>query len=149
MNAAMYDLIEILLIEDNINDAELAIHALRKNNITYNITHLKDGAEALDFLFGSGEYAARDLNIKPKLILLDLKMPKVSGLEVLEKIKADDSTKKIPVVVLTSSKENPDVEKAYALGANSYIVKPVDFDNYRKTLIDLGIYWLLHNYQSR
>jgi two-component system, response regulator len=146
INIYMEDnLLEILLVEDNINDAELAIHALRKNNITTHITHLKDGAEALDFLFGEGKFAGRNTEIRPKLILLDLKMPKVSGLEVLEKLKENSLTKKIPVVVLTSSREHPDVEKAYLLGANSYIVKPVDFDNYRKTLTDLGIYWMLHN----
>jgi two-component system, response regulator len=139
------NLVEILLVEDNAHDAELAIHALRKNNISANITHVKDGAEALDFLFGAGKYKERNTEAKPRLILLDLKMPKVSGLEVLEKLKAHSLTKKIPVVVLTSSRENPDVEKAYLLGANSYIVKPVDFENYRKTLTDLGIYWILHN----
>jgi two-component system response regulator len=137
--------IEILLIEDNLNDAELAMRALRKNSIANNIIHLKDGAAALDFLFGTGEYHERNINNKPKVILLDLKMPKVSGIEVLEKIKANELTKKIPVVVLTSSKEHPDVEKSYALGANSYIVKPVDFESFRKTVNDLGVYWLLLN----
>jgi two-component system, response regulator len=140
------EVLDILLVEDNINDAELAIHALRKNYVTSNITHLKDGAMALDFLFGEGIYSGRNLYNQPKLVLLDLKMPKVSGLEVLERIKSSDMTKKIPVVVLTSSREHPDVDKAYTLGANSYIVKPVDFDNYRSTLIDLGMYWLLHNH---
>jgi len=135
--------IDILLIEDNANDAELAIRALKKNNVARYITHLHDGEEALDFLFGLGQYAGRDTGQKPTLILLDLKMPKVSGLEVLEQIKSNVLTKKIPVVVLTSSKEHPDVEKSYALGANSYIVKPVDFESFSKVVNDLGIYWLL------
>jgi CheY-like chemotaxis protein len=137
--------IEILLVEDNRNDAELTIRALIKNKIANNITHLKDGAQALDFLFGKGEYLGRDLNNKPRLILLDLKMPKVDGLEVLKKIKEDSETKIIPVVMLTSSKEHPDIEKAYALGANSYIVKPVDFDGFANAIKELGLYWLLLN----
>jgi two-component system, response regulator len=135
--------IDILLIEDNENDAELAIRALQKNNVARNIIHLKDGEDALDFLFGNGQYTGRNTNNKPRVILLDLKMPKISGLEVLEQIKSNELTKKIPVVMLTSSKEHPDVEKAYSLGANSYIVKPVDFDNFRQVVNDLGIYWLL------
>ena len=137
--------VEILLIEDNASDAELTIRALRKNNIGNQIIHLKDGAAALDFIFGTGIYEGRNTSRKPKVILLDLKMPKVNGLEVLEKIKSSELTKKIPVVVLTSSKENPDVEKSYALGANSYIVKPVDFESFRKIVNELGIYWLLLN----
>jgi two-component system response regulator len=137
--------VEILLIEDNANDAELAIMALKKNNVAKHIIHLKNGAAALDFLFGQGRYKGRNVNNKPKVILLDLKMPKVSGLEVLEKLTSNELTKKIPVVVLTSSKEHPDVEKAYALGANSYIVKPVDFESFRKVVNELGIYWLTLN----
>jgi two-component system response regulator len=140
--------VEILLVEDSINDAELTIRALRKNNVATHIVHLKDGAAALDFLFGRGKYKGRNINNKPKVILLDLKMPKVSGLEVLEKITSNELTKKIPVVVLTSSKEHPDVEKAYLLGANSYIVKPVDFESFRKVVNDLGIYWLLINHAT-
>lgn len=136
---------EILLVEDNINDAELAIRALKRNNVANNITHLKDGAEAIDFLLGEGKFKGRNVNNRPKVILLDLKMPKVSGIEVLEKIKSNDLTKRIPVVVLTSSKEHPDVERSYQLGANSYIVKPVDFESFRKTVNELGIYWLLLN----
>ena len=138
--------LEILLVEDNMNDAELTIRALKKNNISNHIIHLKDGSEALAFLFGTGEYEGRNINNKPKVILLDLKMPKVSGLEVLEKIRVNELTKKIPVVVLSSSKEDPDIEKSYLLGVNSYIVKPVDFDSFSKVITDLGIYWILHNH---
>jgi len=137
--------LEILLVEDNPGDAELAIRALKKNKLGNSIIHLKDGAEALDFLFGTGQYQTRNINVKPKLILLDLKMPKVSGIEVLQKIKGDDRTKSIPVVVLTSSKEDPDIKMCYSLGANSYIVKPVEFDNFSKAIGDLGMYWLLIN----
>ncbi len=136
---------EILLVEDNINDAELAIRALRKNDVVNHIIHLQNGAIALDFIFGRGQYEGRNINNKPKVILLDLKMPKVSGLEVLEKIKSNELTNKIPVVMLTSSKEHPDVEKSYLLGANSYIVKPVDFESFLKTVNDLGIYWMRLN----
>jgi len=137
--------IEILLIEDNLNDAELTSRALFKNKIANQITHLKDGAEALEFLFGTGKYKGRDTDNKPKVILLDLKMPKVSGIEVLEQIKTDSNTKTIPVVVLTSSKEHPDIEKCYRLGVNSYIVKPVDFENFSRAVAELGLYWLLLN----
>lgn len=140
--------VEILLVEDNIADAELTIRALRKNNIVNKLTHLRDGAEALDFLFGKGKYAGKNGQSKPKVILLDLKMPRVDGLEVLKQIKENEQTKMIPVVVLTSSKESPDVEQAYRLGANSYIVKPVEFENFRKAIGDIGMYWLLHNHQS-
>ncbi|MDB5025539.1 MAG: two-component system response regulator [Mucilaginibacter sp.] len=134
--------IDILLIEDNVHDAELTKRALMKDNVVRHITHLKNGEAALDFLFGEGQYTGRNTDNKPKVILLDLKMPKVSGLEVLEKIKSHELTKKIPVLVLTSSKEHPDVEKSYLLGANSYIIKPVDFDNFRKAVNELGIYWM-------
>lgn len=137
--------IQILLIEDSIHDAELTIRALRKNNVAKHILHLKDGAIALDYLFGTGKYTERNLANKPMLILLDLKMPKVSGLEVLEKIAGDSTTHAIPVVVLTSSKEHPDVERAYQLGANSYIVKPVDFESFSQVVNALGMYWLSHN----
>ena len=137
--------VEILLIEDNPNDAELAIRALAKNKIKNRLTHLNDGEVALEFLFGTGRYEGRDVLKKPKVILLDLKMPKVGGIELLKKIKANDNTKNIPVVVLTSSKENPDIEQSYALGANSYIVKPVDFDNFIKAVSDIGFYWMILN----
>jgi two-component system response regulator len=137
--------VEILLIEDSMQDAELTIRALRKSNITNELIHLKDGAEALDFIFGNGKYGGRDITQKPKVILLDLKMPKVDGIEVLGKIKENELTKKIPVVVLTSSKEDPDIRRCYELGANSYIVKPVEFDNFSKAVSDLGLYWMLLN----
>lgn len=137
--------VEILLVEDNMNDAELTIRALHKNNIVNNIIHLKDGASALDFIFGKGEFAGRNINNKPKVILLDLKMPKVDGMEVLQRIKEDKQMSKIPVVILTSSKESPDVSKAYALGANSYIVKPVEFEGFSKAITELGYYWAILN----
>jgi two-component system, response regulator len=137
--------VEILLVEDNMSDAELTIRALKKHHMVNNLVHLKDGAEALDFIFGQGEYAGRPMESTPKVILLDLKMPKINGLEVLEKLKADERTKKIPVVVLTSSKEDPDIQLCYSLGVNSYVVKPVDFDSFIKAVSDLGLYWMLLN----
>ncbi len=137
--------VEILLVEDNMNDAELTIRALKKSKIANNLIHVKDGASAIDFLFGKGEFEYRNINLKPKLILLDLKMPKVDGIEVLRIIKSNELTQKIPIVVLTSSRENPDIERCYTLGANSYIVKPVDFDGFIKAVSDLGLYWILHN----
>jgi CheY-like chemotaxis protein len=137
--------IEILLVEDNPDDAELAIRALKKQNLANNLIHLIDGAEALDFLFGKGKFSERNIDNIPKVILLDLKMPKVNGLEVLQKIKTDPHTKRIPVVVLTSSAEDPDIKKSYDLGANSYIVKPVEFNNFAKTIADLGLYWMIIN----
>lgn len=140
--------VEILLVEDSLHDAELTIRSLRKNNVSNKIVHLKDGAAALQFLFGDGEFVGRDIKQKPKVILLDLKMPKVNGLEVLERIKKDERTKTIPVVILTSSKEDPDILKCYQLGANSYIVKPVDFDSFHKVVSELGLYWVLLNQSS-
>jgi len=137
--------IEILLVEDNPNDAELAIRALTKSKVANKIIHLHDGAEALDFLFGEGQFQGRNIENKPKVILLDLKMPKVDGLEVLKKVKESDLTRAIPVVVLTSSKEDPDIKNCYALGVNSYIVKPVEFDGFVRSVSDLGLYWLLLN----
>jgi CheY-like chemotaxis protein len=136
---------EILLIEDNLSDAELTLRALQKHKIANNIIHLKDGSEALDFLFGTGSFADRNTDDKPKVILLDLKMPKVDGMEVLSIIKSNELTKKIPVVILTSSKEHPDIDRAYTLGANSYIVKPVQFQGFMKAVTDLGLYWVLLN----
>jgi CheY-like chemotaxis protein len=137
--------VDILLIDDNMNDAELTLRALRKGKINHSFTHLKNGVEGLEFLFGMGKFESRNTSNKPKVILLDLKMPKVDGLEVLTQIKASELTKSIPVVVLTSSKEHPDIDCAYALGANSYIVKPVEFNEFSAVVTDLGIYWLLKN----
>ena len=137
--------IEILLIEDNLNDAVLTIRALKKNKVGNVIVHMKDGRDALDFLFAEGPFEGRNVNHKPKVILLDLKMPKVSGLEVLERIKKNENTRQIPVVVLTSSKENKDIDLAYKLGANSYIVKPVEFESFSNAISHLGIYWALIN----
>lgn len=137
--------VEILIVEDNQEDAELVIRALKKNHLANNLIHVIDGAEALDFLFAQGTYSDRDCNNVPKLILIDLKMPKINGLEVLEKIKSNLLTKTIPVVILTSSAEDPDIKKSYELGANSYIVKPVEFNNFVKTITDLGMYWMVIN----
>jgi two-component system response regulator len=145
----LHNEIEIVLVEDNGSDAELTIRALKKKNLANNLIHLKNGAEALDFIFARGTYAGRDPYKVPKVMLLDLKMPKVDGLEVLAKIRADERTKKIPVVVLTSSKEDPDIEACYALGVNSYIVKPVEFDNFFQAVSELGLYWLLLNQVPR
>jgi two-component system, response regulator len=137
--------IEVLLIEDNPNDAEMTMRALRKHNFANRLLHLKDGAEALDFLFAEGEHSARQRELMPKMILLDLKMPKVSGIEVLVKIKADERTKKIPVVMLTSSQEDPDIKRCYELGVNSYVVKPLEFDEFHKVISNLGLYWMIVN----
>jgi two-component system response regulator len=137
--------IEVLLVEDNMGDAELTIRALKKNNLANKLIHLENGADALDYIFAQGIYANRIIDNIPKVILLDLNMPKVGGIEVLQKIKSDERTKKIPVVILTSSKEDPDIEKCYDLGANSYIVKPVEFDNFVKAVDELGLYWFLLN----
>ena len=141
----MIDEIEILIVEDNASDAEMTIRALKKNGLTNKILHLKDGAEALEFIFAVGNYAGREIENKPKVILLDLKMPKVTGTEVLRAIKSDERTRKIPVVILTSSKEDPDIQECYDLGVNSYVVKPVDFDEFQKAIFDLGLYWMIVN----
>jgi CheY-like chemotaxis protein len=138
-----YHNIEILFAEDSVDDATLTIRALKRSGFTNKLYHVKDGAEALDFLYCQGIYETRDITEKPKLILLDLKMPKISGLQVLEKIKSDPNLKSVPVVILTSSKENPDIENCYALGANSYIVKPVDSDNFFNAIKDIGLYWMI------
>ncbi|HZJ35683.1 MAG TPA: response regulator [Gillisia sp.] len=145
----MYDEIEILLIEDNASDAEMTVRALKKSGIANKLLHLKDGAEALDFIFAKGNYSDRKVVNGPKVVILDLKMPKVSGIEVLQKMKSDERTRKIPVVVLTSSKEDPDIKECYALGVNSYVVKPVDFDQFYKAISELGFYWLIINEPSR
>ncbi len=135
----------ILLVEDNSTDAELAIRALRRGRISNQIQLLQDGTEALDFIFCRGEYTHRQITDQPKVILLDLKLPKVSGLEVLRQLKSDPRTQMIPVVVLTSSAEDSDVIESYKLGVNSYIVKPVDFEQFNKAVEQLGFYWLLVN----
>ena len=137
--------IEILLVEDNPRDVEMTLRALRKHNLANNVHVVKDGAEALDFIFSRGAYAHRDPNHVPKVVLLDLKLPKVSGLEVLRAIKGDEQTRTIPVVVLTSSQEEKDMVESYRLGVNSYIVKPVDFDKFVEAVGQLGLYWLLIN----
>jgi len=139
------DEIEILLVEDNESDAELALHALRKNNLANRIHVARDGEEALDFVFCRGQYSNRSFNHVPKLVLLDLKLPKVDGLEVLRQLKGDPRTRPIPVVIMTASKEEKDMVNGYQLGVNSYIQKPVDFDQFRETVRQLGFYWLVVN----
>jgi CheY-like chemotaxis protein len=138
-----YNDIEILFAEDSIHDATLTIRALTKSGFSNKVLHVEDGAEALDFLYGKGVYATRDITKHPKLILLDLKMPKVSGMQVLEKIKSDPALRSIPTVILTSSKEDPDINGCYKLGANSYIVKPVDSDNFFLAIKEIGMYWMI------
>jgi len=137
--------VEILLVEDNPSDEELTVHALRSNHIANNIEVVRDGAEALDYVFHTGAFAERTAGDRPKVILLDVKLPKVDGLEVLRRIKSDPRTRSIPVVVLTSSREECDVVDSYSLGVNSYIVKPVDFSQFAEVVRQLGLYWLLLN----
>jgi CheY-like chemotaxis protein len=136
---------DILLVEDSPDDADLAVHALRREKLANNIVIVRDGEEALDFLFCRGAHSNRSFDHPPKLILLDLKLPKVNGIEILKQIKADTRTKTIPVVILTSSKEERDLVDGYNLGANSYIQKPVNFDQFRETVKTLGLYWLVVN----
>lgn len=140
-----YSQVEILLVEDNLNDVELTLRALKKNNLTNRIHVVNDGEEALNFLLCQGKYIDRVECKNPKLVLLDLKLPKVSGLEVLEKLKSEALTKVIPVVVLTSSREERDMIETYKLGVNSYITKPVDFDKFSDAVREIGLYWLLIN----
>jgi len=137
--------VEILLVEDNPNDVELTMRALQKQSLANKVFVVKDGAEALEFMFATGSFAARKIENRPKVVLLDLKLPKVDGIEVLRRIKADDRTKHTPVVMLTSSQEERDVIDTYNLGVNSYIVKPVDFSNFVHAVSELGVYWGLLN----
>jgi CheY-like chemotaxis protein len=137
--------VQVLLIEDNPSDVELTIRALRKSNFMNTVHVVTDGEEALEYMFGTGKYEGRDIQNRPKLILLDIKLPKVDGLEVLEKMKSHELTKVIPVVILTSSKEERDVIESYKLGVNSYIVKPVDFDKFVEAVSHVGFYWMLLN----
>jgi len=138
--------VEVLLVEDNITDAELTIRELKKYNLANNLFHVKDGEAALDFIFCTGPFSGtRTMQHAPRVILLDIQMPKVNGIEVLEKIKSDPRTRTLPVVILTSSKEDPDIKKCYDLGANSYIVKPVNFERFAAAIQNLGYYWLLLN----
>lgn len=140
-----FEIVDILLIEDNPHDAELTIRALKKNNMADNLLVIEDGAEALDFILCRGRYKDR-ININnPKVILLDIKLPKVSGLEVLQTIKNNELTRMIPVVILTSSQEDPDIKEAYKLGANSYLVKPMDYNQFISETVNAGFYWLVLN----
>jgi len=137
--------VDILLVEDNPNDAELTLRALKKSKIANTIIHVHDGEEALEYVFARGRYEGRDINSQPRLMLLDLKLPKVDGLQVLKEVKADPRTRLMPVVILTTSKEENDILRSYELAANSYIVKPVDFDKFIEAVKELGLYWLLLN----
>ncbi|MGX7667477.1 response regulator [Flavobacterium pedocola] len=144
-----YNNIDIVFVDDNMDDATLTLRALRKGGLSNTIIHLKDGAEALSFMYAQDEFSSRNKSQHPKLILLDLKMPKVSGLEVLEKLKTDADFKTIPIVILTSSKEDPDVKKCYELGANSYIVKPVESENFFSAIKELGFFWMILNHPAK
>ena len=141
--------VEILIVEDNPHDAELTIRAIKKNNLANKFFVAEDGEEALDFIFCRGKFAGRNFLTPPKVIFLDLKLPKISGLEVLEIIKSDTRTKTLPVVMITSSREDPDVKKAYELGVNSYVVKPVNFNDFLSAMSNTGLYWLLVNVAPR
>jgi len=143
------DVVDILLVEDSDEDAELTIRALKQRKLANDLFRVKDGAEALDFIFASGAYAERGDQPKPRVVLLDLKLPKVDGMEVLRRMKEDPITRTIPVVMLTSSKEDRDLEAAYRLGVNSYIVKPVEFDKFVAAVEQLGLYWALLNQNPR
>lgn len=141
--------VEVLLVEDSPRDAEMTSRALRKRNLANNLVHVKDGQQALDWLFGTGDYAGRNPCDHPKVVLLDLKLPKVDGLDVLRAIRADERTRLMPVVVLTSSAEEQDVMGSYKLGVNSYIIKPVDFDKFSSAVAELGHYWMLLNKEPK
>ncbi|MEJ0106876.1 MAG: response regulator [Bacteroidota bacterium] len=142
-----YNEVEILFIEDNPHEAELTIRSLKKHNLANKVMHIDDGADALDFIFAKGIYSERVNSPEPKLIILDLKLPKIDGLEILRQLKAEEKTKLIPVVVLTSSQEEKDVIESYRLGVNSYIVKPVNFESFGKAVADLGLYWVILNHR--
>lgn len=137
--------VEILLVEDNLDDVELTLHALKRHNVANHVEVVRDGAEALEFIFCTGAYGDRDIENSPKLILLDLRLPKVAGLEVLRRVKGDPRTRAVPVVVLSSSRQEPDIAKCYKLGVNSYIIKPVDFEQFTDAVRQLGLYWMLLN----
>lgn len=136
---------QILLVEDNARDEALTLRALRKNNLVNDVVVTRDGVEALDFLFGTGAFADRDLSESPQVVLLDLKLPKIDGLQVLQRIRSDERTRRLPVVVFTSSSEEEDMIKSYDLGANSYVRKPVDFEQFLEATKQLGLYWLVLN----
>lgn len=139
------DEVEILLVEDNMSDAELIVRALRKVNLANHVVHVKDGEEALEFIFATGAYSSRERKHMPKVILLDIKMPKVDGIEVLRQVKSSDEMKRIPVVIMTSSKEEQDIIRSYELGVNSFVVKPVEFNDFARAVSELGLYWILIN----
>ena len=140
------NIVEVLLVEDNPRDAELTIRALKRHNLANRLFHVTDGAEALDFLFGRGKYEGRRVDISPKVVLLDLKLPRVNGLEVLRSMKSDPNLHTVPVVMVTSSAEDPDIRAAYDLGANGYVIKPVQFDSFIEAMSKVGIYWLMVNH---
>ena len=140
--------VQILIVEDNPRDLELTLRALKKNHIANHVSTVADGAEALEFLFATGRYKGRSVANLPQVVFLDLKLPKVDGIEVLQQVKEDERTRRIPVVIVTSSAEERDVVESYNLGVNSYVVKPIDFDSFAKTIVDLGFYWLAVNKRS-
>jgi two-component system response regulator len=144
-----YKAVDILIVEDNPADAELMLRALKKHNLANSLYIVQDGEEALDFIFCRGKYGSRSLHDIPKVVFLDLKLPKIHGLEVLKTLKNNEATKKLPIVVITGSREDPDINTAYALGANSYVIKPVDFDAFFKAMSTTGYYWLLVNQNIR
>jgi two-component system, response regulator len=141
--------VDIVLVEDSSEDADLVIRSLKRSNLGNNIIHLQDGEQALDFFYARGKYSARQVDDKPRLIMLDLKMPKVDGLEVLRALKTDERTQSIPVVIMTSSREDKDLIESYRLGVNAYVVKPVAFEDFAKAVAELGMFWLMVNEAPR